>query len=161
MRHTSILISILILILYSYDIKAQNGKLYDVEGLLLIEHIYENGVYKPLWHTKRGKAYPFGNTLFDNTTRLFSSEQAYEDFLKYNHSDTSLTFKGQYVVCFLISKKGKIIEDRIIRKTNGCEECDTLVLKTLKKIRKMKAYSFDNKANTVSKITIPFGRVWE
>ena len=92
---------------------------------------------------------------------MFSSEQAYEDFLKYNHSDTSLTFKGQYVVCFLISKKGKIIEDRIIRKTNGCEECDTLVLKTLKKIRKMKAYSFDNKVNTVSKITIPFGKVWE
>ena len=56
MRHTSILISILILILHSYDIKAQNGKLYDVEGLLLIEHIYENGMYKPLWHTKRGKA---------------------------------------------------------------------------------------------------------
>ena len=111
MRHTSILISILILILHSYDIKAQNGKLYDVEGLLLIEHIYENGVYKPLWHTKRGKVYPFGNTLFDNTTRLFSSEQAYEDFLKHNHSDTSLTFKGQYVVCFLISKKGKVIED--------------------------------------------------
>ena len=51
MRHTSILISILLLILHSYDIKAQNGKLYDVEGLLLIEHIYENGVYKPLWHT--------------------------------------------------------------------------------------------------------------
>ena len=161
MRHTSILISILILILHSYDIKAQNGKLYDVEGLLLIEHIYENGVYKPLWHTKRGKAYPFGNTLFDNTTRLFSSEQAYEDFLKHNHSDTSLTFKGQYVVCFLISKKGKIIEDRIIRKTTGCKECDTLVLKTIKKIRKIKAYSFDNKTNTVSKITIPFGKVWE
>ena len=53
------------------------------------------------------------------------------------------------------------MEDRIIRKTTGCEECDTLVLKTLKKIRKMKSYSFDNKANTVSKITIPFGRVWE
>jgi len=66
-----------------------------------------------------------------------------------------------FVVCFLISKKGKVIEDRIIRKTTGCEECDTLVLKTLKKIRKMKAYSFDNKANTVSKITIPFGKVWE
>ena len=55
MRHTSILTSILILILHSYDIKAQNGKLYDVEGLLLIEHIYENGVYKPLWHTRFSK----------------------------------------------------------------------------------------------------------
>ena len=66
-----------------------------------------------------------------------------------------------FVVCFLISKKGKVIEDRIIRKTTGCKECDTLVLKTLKKIRKMKVYSFDNKANTVSKITIPFGRVWK
>jgi len=66
-----------------------------------------------------------------------------------------------FVVCFLISKKGKVIEDRIIRKTTGCKECDTLVLKTLKKIRKRKAYSFDNKANTVAKITNPFGRVWE
>ena len=47
-----------------------------------------------------------------------------------------------FVVCFLISKKGRIIEDRIIRKTNGCKECDTLVLKMLKKIRKIKAYSF-------------------
>ena len=37
MRHTSILTSILILILHSYDIKAQNGKLYDVGGFLLIE----------------------------------------------------------------------------------------------------------------------------
>ena len=72
-----------------------------------------------------------------------------------------MTFRGQYVVYFLISKEGKIMEDRIIRKTTGCKECDTLVLKTLKKIRKMKAYSFDNKANTVSKITIPFGKVWE
>lgn len=55
-------------------------------------------------------------------------------------------------------KKDKVIEDRIIRKTTGCEECDTLVLKTIKKIRKMKAYSFDNKSNTVSKITILFGK---
>ena len=30
-----------------------------------------------------------------------------------------------FVVCFLISKKGKIMEDRIIRKTTGCKECDT------------------------------------
>ena len=47
-----------------------------------------------------------------------------------------------FVVCFLISKKGKVIEDRIIRKTTGCEECDTFVLKTIKKIRKIKAYFF-------------------
>lgn len=47
-----------------------------------------------------------------------------------------------FVVCFLISKKGKIIEDRIIRKTTSCKECGTLVLKTIKKTRKIKAYSF-------------------
>ena len=53
MRHTSILTSILILILHSYDIKAQNGKLYDVEGLLLIEHIYMRMGYISLYGIQR------------------------------------------------------------------------------------------------------------
>lgn len=172
MKLLTILLCTLTLILNSCNsIKKQENKnvdidkYYDIDNVLLWEDYSKEGKHiRAIWHTKEGKKYKF--QLFppyERQVKIFENQHDYDDFFYKNHKNVSdYNFVGTYHVCLLVSKKGKILDGRIIRRTEGCIHCDTLTLQTIEIMqKKIKAVGYDKKANTTAIIKIPFGKVYE
>ena len=167
MKHVNILICTLILILNSCsNVKGQNSKdikvskIYDTDSVLLIENYAMGGEYiKSFWYTKTGNKYSFRLSPYEKQVKLFKTPKDYDDFLYENHIDTQSDFIGVYYAYLLVSKKGKIVEGRIIHKTEGCKECDELALRTID-IMKKKIRLKSRKTITIVDIAIPFGKLY-
>ena len=161
MRLVGILIYTLILTLNSCNSLKIKEKsiLCDTDGVTLANYdIKENKYY---WLTKDNKKYYFQQYPYSEETKLFISQKEYDSWLENNHSNTNLSFKGNYIVWLLISKKGKIIEGRIVKKTEGCKECDSLAIKTIEKIKEIRPSSYNKEINSTTRIIIPFGKVYK
>ena len=96
---------------------------------------------------------------YEKQVKLFKTPKDYDDFLYENHIDTQSDFIGVYYAYLLVSKKGKIVEGRIIHKTEGCKECDELALRTID-IMKKKIRLKSRKTITIVDIAIPFGKLY-
>lgn len=139
------------------------SKFYDIDSILMIENHSKNGEWiKSIWHTKEGKKYKFQLFPYEQQVKIFENQKDYDSFLLQNHTDFGeYNFAGTYHVRLLVSKKGEIIDGRVIRKTQGCVPCDTLALQTIEIMKKkIRAVKYNKKANAVAPIRIPFGKVY-
>lgn len=170
MKPLIILLCTLTLILNSCNsIKKQENKnvdidkYYDIDNVLLWEDYSKEGKHiRAIWHTKEGKKYKFQLFPYEQQVKIFDNQKDYDSFLLQNHTDFGeYNFAGTYHVRLLVSKKGEIIDGRVIRKTQGCEPCDTLALQTIEIMKKkIRAVKYNKKANAVAPIRIPFGKVY-
>ncbi len=139
------------------------SKFYDADSILMMENYSKKGEWiKSIWYTKEGERYEFQLFPYEQQVKFFNNQKDYDSFLQKNHRDVSeFNFVGTYHVRLLVSKQGGIIDGRIIRKTQGCEPCDTLALQTIEIMKKkIRAVKYNKKANTVVTIRIPFGKVY-
>ncbi|MDO5085829.1 MAG: hypothetical protein Q4D47_05250 [Erysipelotrichaceae bacterium] len=138
------------------------SKFYDVDSVLMFENHLKNGEWiKSMWYTKEGKKYKFQLFPYEQQVKIFDNQKDYDSFLLQNHRDIDYDFAGAYHVGLLVSKKGEIIDGRVIRKTQGCEPCDTLVLQTIEMMKKkVKAVMYNKKANATATVRVPFGKVY-
>ncbi|RIY35346.1 hypothetical protein CKY20_10815 [Capnocytophaga canis] len=138
------------------------SKFYDVDSVLMFENRSKNGEWiKSMWYTKEGKKYKFQLFPYEQQVKIFENQKDYDSFLLKNHRDIDYDFVGTYHVRLLVSKKGEIIDGRVIRKTQGCQPCDTLALQTIEIMKKkVKAVMYNKKANATTTIRIPFGKVY-
>lgn len=169
MKQLITLLCTLTLILNSCSsIKSQENKnvdidkYYDIDNVLLWEDYSKEGKHiKAIWHTKEGKKYKFQLFPYEQQVKIFDNQKDYDSFLLQNHRDIDYDFAGTYQVRLLVSKQGEIIEGRVIRKTQGCQPCDTLALQTIEMMKeKVKAVMYNKKANATATVRIPFGKVY-
>ena len=136
-------------------------KNYDIDSVLISEDFIKNKKYiKSLWHIRDGKKYEF--QLFPTEKiQLFKTSKEFEYFLyENNFQESQMTFQGYFFIRILVSKKGKILDSRVILSPKGCIECRERVMKMLKKMKKITPNIYDKKVNSTTVIPIIYGKYY-